>query len=105
MPFWTRPSDGASAFRPDGIGQNVYVIHLNERSRVVDKSDTQASFADARGRRRACQQLCPFIPVALFTIKSPSQKIYKTLFFGRLKIVKLTAVEAIRLRATITRGR
>src|SRR5438067_1989616 len=47
-PFWTRPGDGASALRPDRISQDVHVVHLNKRGRVIDKGDTQASFADAR---------------------------------------------------------
>ena len=52
-PPGTGPGDRAAAFGPDGVGQDVEAVHLDEKRRVTDRGHQKRAFPDPGSRRGA----------------------------------------------------
>jgi len=66
VPLGACPGNRAASFRPDGIGEDVETVHLDEKRRMTDGDHGKVAFRNAdRGRwpGRNLFDLGPFGPV------------------------------------------
>src|SRR4051794_3455408 len=93
-----------AALRPDRIGEDVEVVCLQQRRRVIDEGHAHPSVADALRRLLARRLVDPVAPVAMLAMEHPwGQRAAPML--ARLGVEEALSVEVIALRPVVVRRR
>ena len=107
MPLRPDPGDGANTLRPDGVGEDVQAVHLDQHRRVIDEGDAEVAAGDTC-RRDVGRDLLPLGPVptpAGDDVQLAPQRVLDLPVLEGDVVVEAPPVEVVGDGTVIARGR